>query len=433
MDPHKILFISYLFSPENTIGAIRPTKIAKYLALRNNIVDVVSVKNKVHRDEYFVNDAKYVNHLIELDDGPIVSHIKKYYGNVSTKNKSVIVLPRSVKPKWMALKHFYRQGLLFLSSIDFLIKYREYLKNNSIQLSKYDILITSYGPLGSLLCGLYTKLICKNIFWISDYRDPLVHEDTSSAFRPILTILQKLSTLQADKLIFVTNGYMDRVLKGSYKYKASVMVSGYDLEDLCNVGVDKSGSEKYTISYLGSLYEGKRTLEPIFNALKKLSEKDIININDVIFNYAGNDIAYLIEQASKYNLEKIIHNYGYLSREKSISVQHNSRVLVISTWNSPKESGVLPGKFVEYLLFKKPIIGIVSGTTNSELAKVIQENKIGCVYEYHHEENNTPILEEYIEGDYKLFLKQKPSIFTPSDDFYQKYNYAKIIDQLLVF
>lgn len=62
----KILIVSYLFAPENAIGALRPTKLAKYLSLKGNTVDIVTISTKTKIDEILVNDMQYPRKINEL-------------------------------------------------------------------------------------------------------------------------------------------------------------------------------------------------------------------------------------------------------------------------------------------------------------------------------------------------------------------------------
>ena len=41
-DKKRILIISYYFAPQNVIGAVRPTKLAKYLTRMGHEVTVIS-------------------------------------------------------------------------------------------------------------------------------------------------------------------------------------------------------------------------------------------------------------------------------------------------------------------------------------------------------------------------------------------------------
>ena len=63
----NILLISYNFAPRHTVGAIRPTKLAQYLAEGGNAVDVVTVKPFGALDHSMDAVFNSVRHIYEID------------------------------------------------------------------------------------------------------------------------------------------------------------------------------------------------------------------------------------------------------------------------------------------------------------------------------------------------------------------------------
>ena len=87
----KILIVSYLFAPYNTIGAIRPTKIAKYLTVQGVSVDVITGLPKNNIDEKLKNDIKNVNKVITIKHGPTIQKINNKVTSTVNKKQNFFI------------------------------------------------------------------------------------------------------------------------------------------------------------------------------------------------------------------------------------------------------------------------------------------------------------------------------------------------------
>lgn len=138
MERKKILIISDLFYPTTEIGAIRPTKIAKFLKKNGYQVDIFTRYNcddidlKIYCDNIYTFESKKINISVKK--------IKK-------------------KNKFQSLKNTYR---MFLSIKRSRIMFKNFkiLSFDLMRKNKYDVVLSTFGPLSSLWCGLYYK---KNI------------------------------------------------------------------------------------------------------------------------------------------------------------------------------------------------------------------------------------------------------------------------------
>ena len=95
------------------------------------------------------------------------------------------------------------------------------------------------------------------------------------------------------------------------------------------------------------MYNGKRDLSQLFRIIRILIDNEEINENNIKFYYAGKEFNILKNQASKFELEGILVNKGSVAREDSLAIQDQSDIVVVSTWNTEKDVGVIPGKIYE--------------------------------------------------------------------------------------
>ena len=137
--------------------------------------------------------------------------------------------------------------------------------------------------------------------------------------------------------------------------------------------------------------------------------------------------------SKKYNLKEILINKGFVSRLESMKIQSNSDLIVIATWNTKFDKGVMTGKLYECLLTKKMVLGIVNGTIpNSELKRVITDINGGIVYE----DSALNLTEEYLHfKDYiheKYNEKEKTGKLTSTyNSTIENFNYSKITNSFI--
>jgi hypothetical protein len=429
----KILIVSYLFAPENAIGAIRPTKIAKFLSKKAYDITVITSSNKLKHDSLLEKDLSKINKIIELDHSETYTKkfIKKNSETVITKDShsTKSTNRKNNKIKFQELRFFKRNSLLFISALDFYNQCKKLISNREIDINDYDYVFTTFGPVSSILIGLWLKKRYPKLIWINDFRDPMVVNDTPFIFKNIYKWLQKKSCEKANYIVSISNGCLKQICGDKFREKTFVMTNGYDNDDLDkSVGINDSG--KFSFVYAGSLYEGKRDLSPLFNVLRELVNNESINLNDIEFNYAGSDFKVLEQQAVKYELHSILVNHGVLPREKSIQLQISSKFLVLSTWNSDVEEGVLTGKFFEYMLMNKPIIGLINGNkSESETKIIINKANIGISYEQANHVNDYFQLKNYILNQYTNFKVNNSSEYHPNKNVIEEYNYMNIVDK----
>jgi len=424
----NILIISYLFHPNNTIGALRATKMAKFLSQNGYTVDVVSAdvpiekyveRNEYVNNEYIINLNKHSS-LFCVNSHICINNLERKTNQSSLKHNKIFDELRNLKRGYMQkklMKIFNKNFKLLLNSDLFDIK-------------RYDTVLSTFGPTCNVQCGLYCKKIFSNINWICDFRDPMLTRNTPMIYRPFNYFLQKNALKHSDKIVAVSNGYLKRICKGKYQNKSYMIPNGYDKEDIKIYSSEQNSV--LNITYVGSLYEGKRDISVIFKVLSEIIEAGIIDKSRICFNYAGKDIKALNDQASLYKLVDIIKDHKMLSREVCLQLQFSSDLVVLSTWNYKNEYGVFPGKFLEYMLINKPIIAIVNGDlAESEVKEIMEEGDFGATYEYVNDSNDYPKLKEYLIYQINSYLNRSNLKFSPINEVVERYNYDNIIQSVI--
>lgn len=410
----RILVISELFYPTNRIGALRPSKICKFLIEKGYDVDIIT--------------AYPAQGIYESKNSKVYSIYKTTFSpNISIQETRWKKINNNFVNQ---LRYFKRTFFFYLKEKKYTRKVFKLFKNEILNIENYDACFTTYGPISSVLIGLKLKKRYHIKNWICDFRDPIAGKMCSMFMYPFYKHLQNQSCKYADKIVAVSNGYLQRICKDKYQKKAYMIPNGYDVSDK-NYSFVQYRKNKFVLTYVGTLYEGKRDVSPIFRAISELNFDGSIDINNVSFVYAGTDFASLLAQAEKYSMQNILENKGSLSREACLKIQYESTILVLSTWNERGEEGVFPGKFLEYMLIGKPIISLTCGNlSNSEVTSVMQEGNFGVAYESANDEKDFSALKNYIKKSYDLFLRTGNIPFEPKQEVLERYSYTTIMKRI---
>jgi glycosyltransferase involved in cell wall biosynthesis len=433
----RILIVSYFFAPENIIGAIRPTKLAKELVRQGYDVTVVCGNSNNPEDAMLKKDCELINKIIRIKHSSHYTKIRNMIFSTATslglKSKSTV---KNTSSKTIIKKKSYFKKYLSNLAMHLLDLYRDFdfckRASKSIKFDEYEIVFSSYSPIGSHFFGRWIKRKNKNIKWIADFRDPMRLEIYPFGMRSYIRHLQNSFCEKSDYITAVSKGSLNQIINRKYLDKSAVITNGYDICDFetINKGDDIS-VEKFTFVYTGGTYDGKRDLSPLFRVISELINEGEINKDKIQFYYAGNEGRYVKQQAEKYKCDNIVIDLGFISRIESLKLQNQAHVLVVTTWNSQNNQGVLSGKFLEYMLFKKPIIAIVSGDVeNSEISQIIEECQIGTYYEQSQHEKHFTNIKEYILKQYVTFINKESVEFNPILKNVDMYSYANLTQKL---
>lgn len=419
----KVLLVSELFEPMNRIGAVRPSKLAKYLT--RNGVDVTvftSYKTIIHNTYSPDGFIVLYDKALEDEHSDVRSHKE-----AAPHCKSTL---KTISPFRKELSLIYRQFLAYKEGKLFCRRFMNAVNNGIINLKEYDYIFTTFGPIGPVLTGIKIKQLNHNIKWINDFRDPMVSKLLPSIAKPLYGHIQKKSIILSDYVTTVSEGYKNRIQIVGEEGKVQVIPNGFDVDDKPLKCGKTCCNSKFTLSYMGSLYEGKRDIGPLFKALRRLSDECVLSVDNMEFNYAGKDFNYLLTQAEKYNMEEIIHDYGFLSRKDCLQLQSESRFLVLSTWNEKGEEGVFPGKLIEYMLMEKPIISIVDGSVScSEVTRTIKRLSLGVSYESADPKTENELY-EWLKAQAVQYKEGRQALFSPDyESLYNMYDWRRISER----
>lgn len=356
----KGLLITYFYPPANAIASHRVYSFAKYLNNSKDTLDVLcpewegTLNFPRVKANYFLTPA----HTFDPNFGEVrVSGLRKLK-KIIVSDILKLNLFRSRKPG-----RFYYEVMDKLQSID---------------LSVYDYVITSYAPLDCIHIGHYIKSKYPSIKWIIDYRDLyslLEYTDFGWATRNFRKFEKEISC-NADAFITVSETLCLKQKK-LLQLPSEVIFNGFD--DY-NYETSKKIEEEFhnfhlpVISYAGSLYKGERDVIPFFKFMHSegLDEKFITYfaiINDF-------DQQYLEESIQKTQIKnvKIVRNLNYA---ESMTLQKLSAFVVMFSNFGGRANGYLTGKLFEYMQTGRPIIYSGTAVAGYELYDMIKKYRLG--------------------------------------------------------
>lgn len=394
----KILFFGYYFYPSSEIGAVRISELALRLSCKYDVTVVLKEHQSCLPKEKNLHYLFYNNE--KHPSQPEKKHNNNQFGRIPS-----------------FLKECFRTIKNIIHSFN---AYKTFKKNFNGDLSQYDCVIGSYGPLCNLLCANYVKKVKKNVLFIADFRDPMTAPIIPSIFIPYMRLLQNRICKKADIITAVSKGYGKMISTKKTNNKIHIVTNGYS-----SLIPNDELPDSFSFLCVGSLYNGKRRIDSLLKALRELVDEQKIEQSILKFQYIGSDFVFFKKQVEQYGFLENTKNLGKISREDCLSEERKSYFLLLPTWNKKNYIGVIPGKFYEYISVKRKIISICIGNLGeSELSHMIKDTSTGFSIE---QDTDKRLVKKYIEQEYHNFAKK---IYPYSPQGIDKYNYDNIITQI---
>lgn len=393
----KMLIISQFFAPRNYIASIRATKLAKYIKIHAKynltvITDEIG-KNDII-DPILSNDLEYVDKLIRVSHSKLLHMLRK--------------LP--LIPKMERL--YYSRKLV-----------KACLRNSSC----YDVVLSTSPPLSMHIAAAKVKKRNPNILWVADFRDPINKHGTQKEREIYLRYINNKASIQPDLITGISEGCFAG-FQDEYDGKLHVIRNGFDEDDVTDIKT--SPNDKFALTYTGKLYN--RDLSVVFRVIEELVNEKKIDINKIQINYAGRQDDIFNQQVQKYNISEIVKMHGLVDRSESLHLQASSSLLLLASWNNAEQTGIITGKFYEYMMIGKPIVCVVVGNLpNSELKQMMEEANAGIVWEEANSDADYPLLKSYILAQYNRFVRNEPLSYEPNCEYIDQFNHKNITKQLL--
>ncbi len=406
----KVLFIAYLFPPRPDIGAQRPYRLAKYFPEFGWQPIVLTPKLPGKLPEGM--------RIIETDYKDIFNEIKLKIGFDSddTVHKQ-LGIKGSKNFTYPKIFRFVRQVINYPDEQKGWYNFALKSASEFLNKEKVDAIISTSSPVTSHQIARKLKQIYK-IPWVADLRDLWTQNPYTNKLNLINFFERRLElkTLSdADVIVTVTKPWIDTLRLLHKNQKIFCVTNGYDDDDF-----PKSQSKltsKFTLTYAGLLYNGKRDPSLLFKVVRQLIEESRINRDLIEIRFYGPEEDWLIDDIKKYNLEGVVNLYGFIPRGEVLKRQRESQILLLLLWPNKKEEGFCPGKVYEYFGAIRPIIAIGG---REHVVKDLLETTSTGKYTWNFDTLKNVLLEYYQE-----FIKYG-SVECHSNNNIENYTYRSI-------
>lgn len=349
----KLLIISYKFPPDPDVGGLRIQGLAKYLPKFGWETIILTTILPANPDAQFrVIQTPYCN-VIDTWKRRFGFRpeecVKKEIGITTQKNKKsfidhILTFLEEIIAYPDAQRGWYNYAVEAGSEI---------LDNENV-----DAIISSSKPETCHCIAKELNLKC-DIPWIADLRD-LWTQNHYYPYSPLRRFIERrleIKTLsKVDTLVTISKN-LAATLGTLHRGKTIYTIpNGFDPQELNIPCVDLT--DKFTITYTGNLYQGKRDPAKLFIALHDLILEGSVSPNDIEVRFYGPNEDWLENDVERYGLQDIVNVYGIIPRKVALDRQRESQLLLLLLWDHPEEIGVYTAKIFEYLAAQRPILAI---------------------------------------------------------------------------
>lgn len=431
----SVLIIMTPFAPNNVCGAIPNTKLAKYLARED--VDITLVTNAITPEmslDYHLIPAEMQSFEVHH-----VEHSRLYDRTLGKTRRNITESGVKLKMK-SETRPLRAHAVSVIKNSYFWLREKDWLLNaqtevyNKLKGKHFDVLYSSYPGKSAHMFARF--LMRKGIadHWIADFRDPMCYVEYDKYRYARSMRLQHSIERMADHVTVVSEGAMDKFLpENKASGKMTYLPNGFDPDDFTDVAktMQTASDGRLRLFYAGTLYAGKRDLTVLFRAISELIAEGSMDADKISVEYAGNEWPVMESYATKYGLESILTNYGFITRQRVMELMGEIDCSIVCTHNTAADHGVVTGKVFELLLAAKPIVAVITGDLpDSELGGIVKECKAGVVYEEANGEADYQALKQWLKEAYTQKQSGGRLVSTLDEAARDRYNYRNLANQL---
>ncbi len=374
---HKCLLIHYFFPPIHVVASVRLYNIALHLENYSEGLWVITTHNR----RFFPHD------ILPLDIPNLYQAYTFDFRTMSNLlgNKNIFFTEKT------KLSRFARFSVKLVRSFPFNLLFGEggllyichafFISMKLIKQNKITTIFTSYSPYSDHFVAFLLKFFFPKLLWVADFRDLHVEPLYDVVFwRPFQHWCNKQILKKANYVTTISEGlavHLRRYHKRVYVFKSGITLQSARNTPPQYVPKKQPFFTKFTISYTGSMYGNERDPSLFLKVVKDLVDKKIFSKELFQIMYAGKDTATWEEWISQFALKDYFVSRGMLSLKEAKDIQNQSHINLLLTSSTPYWTGVMTGKFYEYLAAQNPILVLINGTQDIEFESVIKDLDAG--------------------------------------------------------
>lgn len=379
LERKKALLIAYYWPPAGGPGVMRWLRFSKYFHEDGWDLTVLVPENPAYPivDESL---SSQVSDKIKVLKVPIFEPAAMF-GQALGNQKGVAFVSDKKPGLLQKIAIWFRGNYLIPDARRFWIQpatkfLLQYLKDHP-----HDALIST-GPPHSLHLIARNVKRQLNIKWLADFRDPWTGIDfykelmLSKSADKRHRELEKSVLTEADVVCTVSPQWAADLQKLSNR-NVEVVGNGYEFN--LHQKTSNTHPTKFSIAHFGSM-PAARNPRGLWQALQELLTEIPGLKNDLQILFAGNVDYSIPAEIQAHGLSEFMQAKGQVSHKESIQMQSESAVLLLVANDTPNASGILTGKFYEYMNSGRPILAF--GPEGGNLQQEIQATASGDFVPY---------------------------------------------------
>ena len=367
----RILLISYCFPPFNSIGAIRPGKLASYLVSRGHDVRVLTCSNQpfplglpveVEPGRITAVAGWSINapaewlaggrELVAREGFARLTATSKRMGRLARWYRTLLHWP-DAQVGWV--RSARRAGLTLMHS------------------ERFDLIYVSAAPLSALRVG--ARLSSEfDVPWVAELRDLWTdnHAYAYPAWRRAIERAWESRLLGSAAAIVTVSAPLAAKLSHHGRPVWEIR-NGYDPQDTAGWSTPESTApDELRVAYTGSVYPGHYDTETFCAGIARFSALG----GRIRVVAVGRDLAALAASAVRHNVSHLFEIQPTIPRLEALKLQHSADLLLMFLWQGSEE-GIYTTKFFEYAGVGQPMMAI--GSATGDVARWIEHSELGSV------------------------------------------------------
>ncbi|MAF65496.1 MAG: hypothetical protein CMJ84_07545 [Planctomycetes bacterium] len=382
---NKCLIVSYHFAPGAQVGAIRPTKFARYLPGHGWEAHVLTVAEKYHalKTDWQREDLPRDDHLhrtrMWVHPNEIYLGLKRLFvrGAREGADRPAPAAPTGPQvwiPRHTPIRNFVNSLLLLPDDKLPWLPVGLSRALSLVRRHRMDAVLTTGPPHSTHLIGLALKRLL-GVAWLADLRDPWVSNVTKSLNpRTRLSVamdrrMERAVIHRADRVI-VTNDFVREEFLNTYPTlppdRIVVIPNGFDKLDFTETGVGECPKE-FTLVHTGNLYN-RRSPRTFLQALSQLIQSGRIPASRLRAQFVGRMVGEARPERAirELGLEEIVCVSDPVPHLEAIAIARRADLLLIFAQGEPNQ---IPAKAFEYIATGNPILVIPEGGAAAEFVR----------------------------------------------------------------
>lgn len=367
----KIAIVAFRFSPDESIGSVRPENWATWLSKEHEVI--VITREDTRNQASQVRPYKVLRPRSRLIK--IVDSLRGWWGGRTIdKVKHKESSEKELYKRRAVSRGIFRYRMPCVNDLWFFACYK------ALRQVRPKLIIATHSPYISLIIALFYKIFNPSTkIWL-DFRDLWSDNYAMSGLLPFTIIekkLEKHAIKRASIVSTVSNGLLDSLPLEGAACRKLVVYNAPPVNSLLESELairEKRTTSGIRVCYTGTIYTCWQDPTPLLKLLAILHKENGLTQEDIIIEVASRDPGNLLTLAQKTNTLPFLRFCGAVSREKSIQMQNSADVLLLLEFDRPGTKGVLTGKVFEYLATDKPIL-LIGSNPSSELYKLVDRHQ----------------------------------------------------------